>query len=584
MSLTNRDIARVLGELADLVELDGEADDTFRVRALRRGAREIERLPEPAVDLHRARRLAKRPGIGEGIARRVGELASTGSLAELEDAKRRAAGLLQVSRIDGLGPTTTRLLRDRLGVRGLDDFEAAVRSGRTAALGALAGRRPDELLAAIERLREAAPKIPADKARREAAPLLEAVRATRGVVYADFCGSLRRRRDLVGDVDIMAATDDIPAVAEAFCSHRLVEVVLAKGVRSGIRTYSGLQVDVFCVGTDAVGLALHHWTGSKEHLIALRILGLKQGLKMNEDGIFTHGGAGPRLAGGLALEDEAMPYRVMNMSYIPPELRENRGEIERALAGTLPRLLEADDLRGDVHVHATAGDGRATLDAIADAAAGRRLGYVVVTEHSPARGGLDARGLAERAQEIRALNDRRGGAPRLLAGVEVDIRADGSLDLPAGALASADYVLAAVHSHLDLPRSAQTARVVAAMESGLVDAIAHPSGRLLGVRDSVDVDVEELARTAARTDVALELNVHPDRHDLGDVHAFMAREARAWIIVGTDAHEASAVGAWGSGIDVARRAWLEPKDVLNTRDVVDFLDLVRARRREAGLT
>jgi len=273
----------------------------------------------------------------------------------------------------------------------------------------------------------------------------------------------------------------------------------------------------------------------------------------------------------------------MGMQYIVPELRENRGEIERALAGTLPRLIEPRDLRGDVHVHALAGDGRAGLEEIADAAAGRGLEYVVVTEHSPARGGLDGRGLAERAVEIRALNERRGGAPRILAGVEVDILPDGSLDLPASALAGCDYVLAAAHAHLDLPRAAQTARMVAAMESGLVDAIAHPSGRLLGVRDAIDVDVEELARAAARTDVALELNVHPTRHDLGDVHAFMAREARAWIVIGTDAHEAGAVGDWGTGLDGARRAWLEPRDVLNTRGAADFLDLVRARRREAGL-
>jgi len=581
--LTNRDIARALAELADLVELHGEHEEQFRTRALRRGAREIERLAEPAVALLQARKLATRPGIGDGIARRVGELAATGTLAELDEARRLASGLLLVTRVDGVGPTTTRLLRDKLGVRSLEELEVAVRTGRTAGIGALAGRRPEELLAAIDRVRQADPKVPADKARREAAPLLEAVRATRGVVFADFCGSLRRRRDLVGDVDIMAATSDIPAVAEAFTSHHLVEVVLAKGGRSGVRTYSGLQVDVFCVGTGAVGLALHHWTGSKEHLIALRLLGLKQGLKMNEEGIWAQGGAGPRFPGGLDLEDEGMPYKLLGMSYIVPELRENRGELDRALAGTLPRLLEAGDLRGDVHVHATAGDARGSLEAVAEAAAGQGLEYIVVTEHSPARGGLDARALALRASEIRALNERRGGTPRILAGVEVDILADGALDLPAAALSSCDYVLGAAHAHLDLPRAAQTARMVAAMESGLIDAVAHPSGRLLGVRDAIDVDVEELARAAARTDVALELNVHAGRHDLGDVHLFMAREARAWIVVGTDAHEPAAVGAWGTGIDGARRAWLEPKDVLNTRRVEDFLDLVKARRRESGL-
>jgi DNA polymerase (family 10) len=572
--LTNRDIAVALDELADLIQLNGERAEQYRVRALRRGAKEIERLAESAVELHAARRLEKLPGIGEGIARRVAELAATGQLAELEVARRGAEGLLAVARLDGMGPTSTRQLRDHLGVRNLDDLEAAAAGGRLAAIPALA-RRAGEILAAIDRARRLRPKVPADWARREAAPLLEAVRAVPGVVFADFCGSLRRRRDAVGDIDIMAATEDPTAVAEAFTGHRLVEVVLARGVRSGIRTYSGLQVDVFCVGTQAVGLALHHWTGSKEHLIHLRTLGLRQGLKMNEDGIWEHGGAGARHIEG----DEYEPYRWMKMQPIPPELRENRGEIERALAWTLPQLLSAAELRGDVHVHARAGDGRAGLDEIVAAAAARGLEYVVVVEHSPARGGLDEAGLAAHARAVAAANQRHGGAPRLIAGVEVDILADGTLDLPARALAGCDFVLAAAHSHLDLARDAQTRRMVAAINSGLVDAVAHPSGRRVGLREPVDLDLEEVVAAAAAADVALEINCHPERHDLGDVHAFMAREARAWLVMGSDAHDAGAVGDWGSGLDVARRAWVEAKDVLNSRPLADFLDLVRARRR-----
>jgi DNA polymerase (family 10) len=580
--LTNRDIARALAELADLVELAGDRDEEFRVRALKRGSREIERLAEPAVELLAARRLAALPGIGDGIARRVAELAGTGKLAELEEARRRAAGLVQVSRVDGIGSTTARALRDRLNVRSLEDLEAAAVGGRLRGVPGFSARKISDLLAAIDRARAARPKVRADLARKEVAPFLEAVRAVPGVVFADLCGSLVRRRDLVGDVDIMAATGDPMAVAEAFCAHRHAEVVLARGARSSVRTYTGLQVDVFCVATDRIGLAWHSWIGSKEHLIALRLLATRQyGLKINEDGIWD--ASGGRRPGGERPEDERLVYEVLEMAYVPPELREARGEIERARAGSLPRLISAADVRGDLHVHTGDGDGAGSLEEIAAAAAARGLEYLAVTDHSPARGGLGADALADQARRIRALNERLGGRPRLLAGVEVDVLPDGSLDLPSRALAAADFVIAGAHAALDLPRAEQTRRLVKAIESGLIDAVAHPSGRLVGQRDAIDVDIEEVVAAAARTDVALEINGHPTRHDLGDVHAFMARERRAWLLLGTDAHAPQEIGLLDGALDIARRAWVEPEHVLNTRPVGDLVDLLRARRREAGL-
>lgn len=580
--LTNRDIARALAELADLVELAGDRDDEFRVRALKRGSREIERLAEPAVELLVARRLAALPGIGDGIARRVAELRDTGKLAELEEARRKAAGLIQVARVDGIGNTTARVLRDRVGVRSLEDLEAAAVGGRLRGVPGFSSRKISDLLAAIDRARASRPKVRADLARREVMPFLDTVRAVPGVKFADLCGSLVRRRDLVGDVDIIAATDTPMAVADAFCAHRHAEVVLARGVRSGVRTYTGLQVDVFCVGTERIGLAWHSWIGSKEHLIALRTLATRQyGLKINEDGMWD--ASGNRRPGGERPEDERVVYEALEMQYIPPELRESRGEIERARAGTLPRLIELADVRGDLHVHSGESDGAGTLEEIAAAAAARGLEYVAITDHTPARGGLDLDKLAAQVRRIRELNDRLGGKPRLLAGVEVDILPDGSLDLPPRALASADFVLAAAHGALDLPRAEQTRRLVAAIESGLVDAIAHPSGRLVGQREAIDIDIEEVVSAAARTDVALEINGHPTRHDLGDVHAFMARERRAWLCLGTDAHAPAAIGDFDAAIDIARRAWVEREHVLNTRRVEDLLDLLRARRREAGL-
>ncbi|HKA89565.1 MAG TPA: PHP domain-containing protein [Haliangiales bacterium] len=575
--MTNREVAAALLELADLAELRDEPDTTYRVRALRAGARAIERLTEPVGDLLARRALDLVTGIGEGIVRRVDELLRTGRLAELDAERAAAGGLVAVARITGIGPTTARALRDRLGVHNLDDFEAALLSGRLAAFPSLKGRRSDELLQAIDAARRPPHKVRRELAEKEAAPYGEMLAALPSVAQFSFCGSIRRKHELIGDVDYLVGTDDYKRVGEAAAAHPRTEHVYSRGGRTSVVTWSGMQVDFFCVPPGDFGWGLHAFSGAKEHVIAVRMHGLKLGYKITEHGVWTDAGAGDRLPGG---SEEADLFRALDMQYVVPELRENRGEVERAIAWTLPVILEEGDVVGDLHVHSSAGDGRASLEEISAAAAARGLGYVAIADHFRL---LGEAGVRDAIRRVRAENERTGGRPRLLAGAEVDILPDGRLDAPAALLHQLDWVIGAAHEALDQPRAQLTARLVSAIESGAIDALGHPTGRIVGIRDALDIDLPELVAAAARSDVALELNAHPDRLDLGDVHAFMARERGAWLCIGSDAHDAAAVGRVLGAVYIARRAWVEKTHVLNTRPVAELLDLVAARRREAGL-
>jgi DNA polymerase (family 10) len=575
--VTNREVAAALLELADLAELRDEPDATYRVRALRAGARAIERLTEPAGDLVARRALELVPGIGEGIVRRVDELLRTGRLAELDGERAAAGGLVAVARITGIGPTTARALRDRLGVRNLDDFEAALLAGRLAAFASLKGRRQDELLQAIDAARRPPLKVRRELAEKEAAPYGEMLAVLPGVAQYSFCGSIRRKHELIGDVDFLVGTDDPKRVGEAAAAHPRTEHVYSRGGRTSVVTWSGMQVDFFCVPPEDFGWGLHAFSGAKEHVIAVRMHGLKLGYKITEHGVWRDAGFGDKLPGGA---EEADLFRALDMQVVVPELRENRGEVERAIAGTLPVILEEGDVVGDLHVHSSAGHGRATLADIVAAAAARGLAYVALTDHFHE---LGEAGVRDAIRRVRAENERTGGAPYLLAGVEVDILPDGRLAAPASLLAELDWVIGAAHDALDQPRAALTARLVSAIESGAIDGLAHPTGRIVGARDALDIDLPELIAAAARTDVALELNAHPDRLDLGDVHAFMARERGAWLYIGSDAHDAAGVGRLAGAVSVARRAWVEKAHVLNTRPLAVVRDLVAARRREAGL-
>jgi DNA polymerase (family X) len=579
--VNNRDVARILDELADLHELHADEDGMFRVRALRQGARAVERLLEPALDLVRQKRLTRQRGLGEGIARRLQELADTGRLLELEEARRDWAALAEIARVDGIGAAITRKLHRELGIRSLDELEGAAAAGRLASLSGFGPKRTEALRQAIERARVPTGKLPRPLAEKLGQPILEAVRATRGVTHAVFCGSIRRRRALIGDVDLLVATDDQDALAEAVSGLSAVEHLVSRGGRTSAILYTGQQIDCFLCLPEEWGHALHHWTGSRDHNIALRLYAAQAGgWKITEHGIIADHGAGARLPLSL---DENYVYEVAGLPVIPLPMREGRGEVEAARAGRLPRLLQASDLRGDLHVHTAASDGKSSLAEMAAAAAALGREYLAITDHAPGRPGArghDVTSLRAQLADIRAWN-AAGRSPRLLSGVEVEIDANGDIPFDPRLLGELDWVLGAAHEALDLPPEAQTRRLVRAIESGLIDCLAHPLERILAVREAIGFDLHEILAACARTDVALELNCRADRLDLDDDAAFVARERGVWLAAGTDAHEPSQLAALAE-VDMAQRGWVEPHHVLNTRPVADVLDLVAARRREAG--
>jgi DNA polymerase (family 10) len=567
--LENAEIARILSEIADLLELTG--GNPFKVRAYRRGAQVVELHAGKVADLARAGRLAELPGIGEGIAGKIRELADTG---ECREHARLAAlvphGVIEMLRIEGVGPKTVQAVWKGLGVADVAALEEACRSGRILEAPRMGATRAHAILAAIERHRARAGRTPLHRALEYAEGMLARLRAVPGVSRAEAAGSLRRRRETVGDVDLLVAADDGGPAVRAFTGLPGVAAVLAEGpTRSSVRLRAGLQVDLRVVPPESFGAALHYLTGSKTHNVALRTRAVKRGLKISEYGVFDR--RGKRLGG--ATEDEV--FRAVGLPFIPPELREGTGEIEAAEAGTLPRLIEEGDLLGDLHVHSRASsDGRAELPELA--AAARRLGrrYLAITDHSRSRPlGLDAARLAAHAGAIRALDGRLGGRPRLLAGVEVDVLPDGGLDLPADALARLDLVVAAIHARFSDPAPRTTDRLVRALRSGAVHVLGHPSGREIGRRDPYPYDLGRVLEVAREEGVALEVNAMPERLDLGDAGCRAAKAAGVPVVISSDAHDTSHLANLRYGVWVARRGWLEAKDVLNT------LPLPALRRR-----
>jgi DNA polymerase (family 10) len=454
----------------------------------------------------------------------------------------------------------------------LAGLEEACRSGRILEAARMGPSRARAILGALERHRARAGRTPLHRALEHADALLAHLREVPGVVRAEAAGSLRRRRETVGDIDLLVAASDPGPVVRTFTRLSGVSSVLAEGpTKASVRLRAGIQADLRVLPPESFGAALHYFTGSKAHNVAVRTRAVKRGLKLSEYGVFDR--AGRRLGG--ATEEEV--FRAVGLPFIPPELREAAGEIEAAERGRLPRLVEESDLRGDLHVHSRASsDGRSGLDEIA--AGARALGreYVAITDHSRSRPrGLDAGRLARHAAAIRALDARLEEGPRLLAGVEVDVLPSGALDLPEGALADLDCVVAAVHSRLSDPGPRNTDRIVRALRSGVVHVLGHPTGRQIGTRDACPLALDRVLEAAREEGVALEVNAMPERLDLDAVGCRAAKAAGVPVVISTDAHEATHLGNLRYGVWVARRGWLEAKDVLNT------LPLAELRRRLA---
>jgi DNA polymerase (family X) len=567
--MKNTAIAKVFQDIADLLELKGE--NVFKIRAYQKAARAIEHHPrEVKIMIEEGEELRDIVGVGEAIAKKTTELVTTGKLGYYENLKAEfPEGITNLLAIPGIGPKTANRLSRDLGVSSVDGLEEAIKSGRVAKLFRLGDRTADNMLQQIQALRRKDQRTPIGEALFVAEEILRDLRSLPGVRNLTAAGSLRRFRETVGDIDLMGTADKPSELIDAFVSLPQVGQVLAQGpTKASAIVSGGLQVDLRMVEHDSFGSLLQYFTGSKQHNISLRERGQRQGLKLSEYGITVV--ATDKLE-KFALEDEF--YHRLGLQYIPPELREAQGEVERAEQGALPALVELGDIKGDLHMHSNWSDGHNSIEEMAVEARALGYQYIAITDHSVGRGiahGLDANRLREQRDEIRRANERLSGI-RVFSGVEVDIKSDGSLDLPHEVLSELDLVIAAVHSAMNQTEQKMTDRVLRAIEDPDVDIIAHPTCRLLGEREPVAIDLEAIIQAAAKNNKILEINAMPDRLDLKDIHAFLARDSGVKLAIETDAHRTSHLGFMRFGIGIARRAWCEPKHILNTLALEELL-------------
>jgi len=577
--MDNSSIARILSEMADLHEIGGE--NVFKIRALRNGAAAIEALPFEIQTLRETpEKMREIKGIGGGIAKKIVEICSTGSCGEHRELlEKYPSSLLEILEVEGVGPKKVRLFHDALGVRSVPELEAAAREGKIRELPRMSAALEKKLLKAIESHKSRVGRFLLPWAEAAIGRLAEMLKAVPGVRRIEPAGSFRRGRETVGDLDILVSCKEPEPVMDRFC--KAGEVVQRGETKCSIKIDRGFQVDLRIVPEESFGAALHYFTGSKAHNVAIRTLGVRKGLTINEYGVYRagkDGAPGDRIGG----EREEDVFSALGLSWIPPELRENRGEIEAATGAGLPGLIEERDLLGDVHMHTTATDGTASIQemALAAAALGRR--YVAITDHSKAlamTGGLNEDQLRIQIDRIAAANIELRGKIRILSGIEVDILRDGELDLSHQVLRELDVVVGSVHSHFNLPGEEMTARVVKAIESGCMDIFGHPSGRILLRRDPYSLDMQKVFQAAREHGVAMELSAYPDRLDLTDVHCRMAKEMGVQVVISTDAHTTTHLQLLRFGVTAARRGWLEPGDVLNTRDADEFLSLLHEGHR-----
>ncbi len=571
--MENARIAAVLARIAELLQVKGEI--RFKIQAYERAARVVESHPRPLAELYAQgglKTLCGLAGIGEGIAKKIEELLVSGRCREYEKIKSELPpGIEELLDVPYLGPKTAVLLATKLKLKNVADLERALKAGKVRSLPRMGVKQEEKLLHGIALLRQARARMPLGLALPMAGKMLEFLRKIPGVARAEWAGSLRRMRETVGDFDFLASPADAREAAgimEAFSRMPQVAQVMAKGeTKTSVRLKSGLDADLRIVPEDSFGAALHYFTGSKAHNIQIREMGVKRGLKINEYGVFK----GRRQIGGAEEEDV---FRAVKVPFIPPELREGSGEIESALAGRVPRLVEFEDLRGDLHAHSEFSDGMQSIEEMALKARSLGYEYLGLCDHSQSlrlAGGLGVPELKKKNREIDSLNRRLRGV-KVLKGAEVDILPDGSLDYPDKVLEELDVVIVAVHSRFRLDEDAQTRRICRALAHPKAHILAHPTGRLLGQREGYAVNLKQVVAAAKANGKCLELNSQPERMDLPDVWLRAAKEARVPVAIDTDAHDANYLEpGLRFGVGLARRGGLEPKDILNAADLAGLL-------------
>ncbi|MDD5084704.1 MAG: DNA polymerase/3'-5' exonuclease PolX [Candidatus Omnitrophica bacterium] len=559
--MRNHELSESFNEIADLLELGEE--NPFRIRAYRKAARNIESLTQDIEEVARKGELLSIDGVGKDLADKTEEFLASGRMKALDDLRKKIPSVLvDMVRIPGMGPKTARLIYEKLGVKNLADLKKRAEAHQVSKLPGIRVKTEENILAGIRLLEQHAERISLGIALPLAREIVSKLRSLKEIDKVEIGGSVRRRCSMIRDIDILVTSRKPEKVMDFFVKLPFVGEVQAHGVtKSSVLTTSGIQLDVRVLEPESFGAALCYFTGSKEHNIRLRDLAKKRGLKINEYGVFRE-----KTNRKIAARDEEAVYAAVRLKWVPPELREDRGEIEAAQAGRLPHLLELSDIRGDLHIHTSWSDGAKSIKEMAEAARKRGYDYIAITDHSRSlkiAGGLSERDLAKQINEVRKL-DSEMRPFRLLAGSEVDILQDGSLDYPASLLRELDFVIASIHSGFKQPSEKLTGRICKAMESGLVHMIAHPTGRLSGQRDSYAVDLEKVIKTARDTGTSLEINAYPDRLDLDDIVSRRAHEHGVSLGVNTDSHMIAQLDYMEYGVNVARRAWCEKKHILNT--------------------
>ncbi len=568
-------IAQILDEMGTMLEINGE--NPFRCRAYHTAAQSLMNLPDELSEMIADGRLAEVAGIGETMYAKIVQLATTGHLPSYDELRRKTPpGLVALLRIPGLGPKKIKTLREDLRIESLADLRSAAESGRIAGVKGFGEKTEKKILEGIAFVEKSGGRILQSHALRLVTPILEAVRKHPAVLRAEYCGSLRRRAETIGDLDVLFSSKNPPEVIDRLVELPQVAAVLAHGpTKASVRLADGVQCDLRGVEDEQFAFALHYFTGSKAHNIAMRKRALARGLSLNEYALSGENSS-------IACRTEAELFRALGLSYIPPELREDAGELEAAEQERLPSLIERTDLRGTFHCHSVWSDGGATISEMAEAARDRGLEYLGIADHSRSAayaGGLSIDRVRDQWAEIDALNRRLGPRFHIFKGTECDILPDGALDYPDDLLDQFDYVVASVHSSFGLPREAMTARMVRAVSHPRVTMLGHPTGRLLLTRDGYSVDLDAVIEAAARAGTAIEINANPHRLDLDAPHCRRARDRKVPIAINPDAHSVEGLDDLEFGISVARRGWLEAGDVWNTLPLEDMDRKLKEHRR-----
>ncbi|MBI5408446.1 MAG: DNA polymerase/3'-5' exonuclease PolX [Nitrospirae bacterium] len=558
--MKNQEVAKIFNDIADILEIKG--DNPFRIRAYRRAAQNIDGLAKDVAEIS-AEELQKIPGIGADLAGKVHEYVDTGSLKFYDDLKKEVpSGLVNLLSVPGLGPKTAKLLFDKLHIKDIDDLEKHAREGKLKGLPGIQAKTEENILKGIEMIKRHTGRFPIGRVLPLAEGILEKLKGKAPVNKLSIAGSLRRWKETIKDIDILATSKDPHKMMDVFVHLPQVKETLMKGpTKSSVVTTEGIQVDLRVVSEDSFGAALAYFTGSKEHNIRLREMAVRKGLKINEYGIFD-----VKTEKKLGGEHEGDVYKILEMQYIPPEMREDTGEVEAALKGEIPMLVELKDLKGDLHVHTNYSDGSHDVQELIAAAKERGYEYLAITDHSKGLGiarGLSIEQVLEQNKRIKELNKKLKGV-KLLSGTEMDIRSDGTLDYPDEVLKQLDIVIASIHSGFRQSKEQITKRLVSAMKNPYVSIIAHPTGRLIGARDAYELDMETVLKTAKETGTAIEINAYPLRLDLSDMYVKKAKGMGVALAINTDTHVTFQFDFITYGIGTARRGWAEKKDILNT--------------------